>query len=85
MRTWWLLLQRSEIDLCLKDPGFDVDVVVTADAATMARVWMGHMGFAYAVRGGGVRVEGRRELVQAFPGWLLLSHFAHVERAAHTG
>lgn len=85
MRTWWLLLQRSEIDLCFKDAGFDVDVVVTADAATMARVWMGHVSFASAVRSGGVRVEGRRELVQAFPGWLLLSHFAHVERPAHAG
>ena len=85
MRTWWLLLQRPEIDLCLKDPGFDVGVVVTADAATMARVWMGHVSFAHAVRSGGVRVEGARELVQGFPGWLMLSHYAHVERPAPAG
>ena len=85
MRTWWLVLQRSDVDLCLKDPGFEVELVVTADAATLARVWMGHVSFAQAVRDGGIRVEGRRELVQAFPGWLLLSHFAHVARPAHAG
>jgi energy-coupling factor transporter ATP-binding protein EcfA2 len=40
-RTWWLLLARSEVDLCLKDPGFPVDVVMTADLRTLTRVWMG--------------------------------------------
>jgi hypothetical protein len=29
-----------------------------------------------------LRVEGARDLVRAFPTWLLLSHFAHVERPA---
>jgi DNA-binding HxlR family transcriptional regulator len=83
MRTWWLILDRPEIDLCLKDPGFDVDVVVSAEAATMARVWMGQVEVAQAVRAGAVRLEGAHPLVQALPGWLLLSHFAHVERPAH--
>jgi len=66
----------------LKDPGFDVDLVVAADAGAMARVWTGAITFAQAVREGGLRVEGPRDLVRAFPAWLLLSHFAHVERPA---
>lgn len=82
MRTWWLVLQRSDIDLCLKDPGFEVDLVVTTDAATMAQIWTGHVSFARAVQGGRVRVDGPRGLAQAFPRWLLLSPFAHVERPA---
>jgi DNA-binding HxlR family transcriptional regulator len=85
MRTWWLVLQRPEVDLCLKDPGFDVDLAVSADAGALARVWMGQLTFGQALRSGAVRVEGPRALVQAFPGWLLLSHFAHVERPAHAG
>ena len=85
MRTWWLVLQRSECDLCLRDPGFDVDLVVAADAAVIARVWMGQLSFAQALRSGGLRLEGPRALVQAFPGWLRLSHYAHVERPAHAG
>lgn len=85
MRTWWLILDRPEVDLCLKDPGFDVDVVVSAEAATMARIWMGQVDLAQAVRAGAVRLEGQRPLVHALPGWLLLSHYAHVERPAHAG
>jgi hypothetical protein len=45
-------------------------------------VWTGAVTFAQAVRDGGLRVEGSRDLVRAFPTWLLLSHFAHVERRA---
>jgi DNA-binding HxlR family transcriptional regulator len=84
-RTCWLILERTGTDLCVKDPGFNVDLVVSADAAAMARVWTGALTFAQAVRSGGLRLEGPRELVQAFPSWLLLSHFAHVERPARAG
>ena len=84
-QTCWLILERAGPDVCLKDPGFDVDLVVSADARTMARVWTGAVTFAQAVREGGLRVEGARDLVRAFPTWLLLSHFAHVERPARAG
>jgi hypothetical protein len=52
---------------------------VNADAAAIVRVWTGAMTFAQAVRSGGLR-----DLVR-FPWWLLLSHFAHVERPARVG
>jgi DNA-binding HxlR family transcriptional regulator len=84
-RTCWLILERQGADVCVKDPGFDVDLVVSADAGAMARVWMGAVTFAQAVRSGGLRMEGPRDLVRAFPTWLLLSHFAHVERLAGAG
>jgi DNA-binding HxlR family transcriptional regulator len=85
LRHCWLILESDATDVCLKDPGFDVDLVVSADATTMARVWAGALTFAQAVRSGGLAVEGPRELVRAFPTWLLLSHFAHVERPARAG
>jgi len=37
--------------------------------------------FAQAQRAGGLSLTGKRDVVRAFPTWLLLSHFAHVERA----
>jgi len=82
LRTCWLILEQQGPDVCLKDPGFDVDLVVTADATTMARVWTGALTFAQALRSSGLRVDGPRDLVRAFPTWLLLSHFAAVERPA---
>ncbi|HEX3177064.1 MAG TPA: winged helix-turn-helix transcriptional regulator [Methylomirabilota bacterium] len=79
-RTSWLILDRAGADVCLKDPGFDVDLVISADAEAMARVWTGAVTFEQAVRSGGLRLEGPRDLVRTFPTWLQLSHFAHVER-----
>lgn len=84
-RTVWLILERNGTDVCQKDPGFDVDLVVSADAGAMARVWAGAITFAQAVQTGGLRLDGPRDLVRAFPTWLLRSHFADVERPARPG
>jgi DNA-binding HxlR family transcriptional regulator len=80
LRTWWLLLDRKGSEVCLKDPMLDTDLKVEADAGTLARVWVGATTFADALRGGGLHLEGPRELVRAFPNWFLLSPFAGVER-----
>ena len=84
-RTCWLILERRGCDVCLKDPGFEVDLVIHADAVAMARVWMGALTFAQAVQAGGIRIDGARDLARAFPTWLLLSHYAHVDRRARAG
>jgi DNA-binding HxlR family transcriptional regulator len=79
-RTVWLLLERTEVDVCVHDPGLDVDIDVEADLATMAGVWLGDVGFDAALRSGRVRLQGPSRLTAAFPAWLLLSHYAGVER-----
>ena len=83
IRTSWLVLQRSGVDVCMKDPGFEVDLIVHADVAALARVWAGHLVWTEAVRTGSIKLDGPRALVQAFPGWLQLSHFARVLQPAH--
>ena len=80
VRAFWLVLQRSEVDLCLKDPGFEVDLVVDADLAALTKVWLGDTRLGDAMRSGLVRLNGPSTLVRAFPGWLALSGFAGVER-----
>ena len=79
-KTAWLVASRQEVDVCLKDPGHGVDLVVAADLAAFTRVWLGDLSFDEALRSRDIRVEGPRDLVRAFPGWLLLSHFAGVAR-----
>ena len=79
-KYWWLVLERAEVDLCLKDAGFLVNVVVSADLRALTRVWMGDVRLAETVRAGLIRIEGTRSLVRAFPTWLTLSSFADVER-----
>ena len=79
-RIFWLILERKQVDLCVEDPGFEVDLYVDADLAAMTKVYLGDVSFANVLRAGDVRVSGRRELARAFPSWLLLSHFAKVPR-----
>ena len=89
-RHFWLLLDRERIELCVEDPGFEIDLQVDADLAAMAGVWLGDMPFDTAVHSGAIRLSGPRALARAFPSWLMLSPFARVPRperridAAHT-
>ena len=78
--TFWLVLQRPEVDLCFEDPGYEVDLYVEADLAAFASIWLGDLPMAAALRTGAVQLTGSRSLVHAFPTWLLLSRFAPVER-----
>jgi putative sterol carrier protein len=74
------MLERRDVDLCLKDPGFEIDLFVDADLVALTKAWMGDLRLTDAMRSGLVRVEGPTTLVRAFPGWLALSGFADVER-----
>ncbi len=80
--AWWLVAERSGTDLCLSDPGFEVDLNVTAEARAMAEVWIGRLELGAAMRSRRVRVSGPEHLVRSFPEWLGLSVFAHPEPAA---
>ncbi len=75
---FWLLLEQSDTEVCDIDPGFPVDLYVTADALAMHRVWMGRMLFAEAVSNGLLEVDGPRELASQFPSWLALNAFAGI-------
>jgi DNA-binding HxlR family transcriptional regulator len=81
-RTYWLLLERPEVDLCIIEPGFEVDVFVDADLAALTRVWLGELPIRQAIREGDIKLTGERQAVRDFPSWLLLSTLAAVPRAA---
>jgi DNA-binding HxlR family transcriptional regulator len=81
-RVFWLMLERTQVDVCIDDPGFDVDLQVEADLAALAGVWLGDQTFESALRANTIKLIGPRELTKAFPSWLMLSHFAAVPRPA---
>lgn len=73
---WWLVNDRGEVDLCLTDPGFPVDIYVATDIRTMIAVWFGKLDWEAGVRAGKIEVTGPRELRQRLRSWLLLSPVA---------
>jgi hypothetical protein len=80
-RTWWLVSDREEADLCPADPGFEVGLYVTTDLRTMTRVFMGDLAMKSAVASGEIELDGPRELRQSFERWLGLSGFAEIADA----
>ena len=77
---FWLVLSRPDVELCLKDPGADVDLLVDADLGAFAKFWLGDRSLEEIVREKSVHLVGRREWIRAFPSWLLRSHFSAVPR-----
>ena len=80
-RSWWLVLDRPEPDLCLSDPGFGVDLTVKTDAVTMASVWVGDLDLAGAIRSRLIVLKGPSHLRRAFPSWLSLSPLTEIGSA----
>jgi DNA-binding HxlR family transcriptional regulator len=76
----WLVLDNPEVDVCYRDPGFDVDLIVTTPLRRMIEVWMGDVSFGESIRDGEMVIEGPRQLASKFPAWLRLSAFATIER-----
>jgi DNA-binding HxlR family transcriptional regulator len=68
--SMWLVLERNDVSVCLKHPGFDFDVLLTADLAALYQVWGRRATFAGALRCGQVTLDGSPTLARAFPGWL---------------
>lgn len=67
--TYWLVVDDG-IDLCLVDPGRDVDLRVEADLKALTQVWMGDLTMANACESGRIHLLGSPDLVQRLPGWL---------------
>lgn len=76
MKRWWLVLATEEVDLCLKDPGYEVDLNLGCDVRTLVAVWLGHTPLSAAVDRGVLTLAGPLELRRALPRWLQLSVFA---------
>ena len=78
MRHWWLVADAGEVDLCLEDPGHEIDVCVTGSLRTMTQVWMGDLSLAQARSSGSLKISGLPQLLRGISGWLGASPFADV-------
>ena len=79
-RTFWLMRQDDEVEVCLKPPGHDADLTVRVGLRVMAEIWRGLRPIGREISAGRLRLEGPAALCRAFPRWLLLSVYAPIER-----
>ena len=83
-RTFWLVIEPDDASVCKTDPGFEVDAVLSADLATLYRVWEAEIELLDAMKAGEVQFAGARWVVAGLPRWLLLSPVAPMVRGART-
>jgi hypothetical protein len=75
-RRYWLVFDNGAVDLCYRDPGFEIDLFVKADLRVLTQIWLGHVLIADAIRDGTLRLDGERADVKSFRSWFVLSMFA---------
>ena len=76
MRSWWLVVEEGKADLCLEDPGHEIDVAIYADLLSLTRVFLGTLSIGRACSEGRIRLSGRRELTRSVSRWFGVSMFA---------
>jgi DNA-binding HxlR family transcriptional regulator len=87
-RIMWLILGRSSVDVCMKDPGFAVDVTLRGNIRDCVNVYLGHVRWKDAV-GSAIQLDGDRLIAKALPVWLRFeppsasSERVHRKRAEH--
>ncbi|MBL1177762.1 winged helix-turn-helix transcriptional regulator [Pantanalinema sp. GBBB05] len=72
-RSWWVVIEDKQVDVCQKDPGFKVDVLISADLSAFTHVWMGYTHLNLALKQGTICFEGNHDLVRQVPTWLYLN------------
>jgi DNA-binding HxlR family transcriptional regulator len=81
-RSWWLVMENGEVDLCRDDPGHDVTVIIESSVRALTEIWNGHLLPEQAVGRREVRVLGKPRDTRNVWRWLGTSTFAPTRRYA---
>lgn len=79
-RRFWIVSTDGAVEMCLKHPGYEVDLKVISNLRLFIEAWRGIRCLKKEIGCGAIRLEGMTTLKRAFPDWLLLSGLATEER-----
>ena len=72
-KDWWLVSDGGDIDLCLTDHGYEVDIVIKCSLKVMTEIWICERTFNDALKMGDIKVLGDPKLVKRLQDWLRTS------------
>jgi DNA-binding HxlR family transcriptional regulator len=81
-QRYWLVVDRGAVDLCLIDPGFEVDLYPVADLRAMTAFWMGLTTVCAEAQAARLKLTGDPSLKPSMQPWLGLSPFAKEKSAS---
>lgn len=79
-KSWWLVIEGDNVDLCTEDPRKDVDLYVGSRLRTLVEIWVGDRPLSAALNSEEITTIGDRRLARDMPDWLQLGLFAGVPR-----
>lgn len=77
---WWIVVRGDSVDVCLEDPGKEIDVYFTTDLRTMTEVWMGDRTYKSAISSKDLQIIGPAALTRNVTAWMSNSLFADTAR-----
>ena len=72
-QRFWLVHEAGKVDMCLKNPGYETDLLIHADLLRFIETWRGFRDLRNEIAIGRIRLQGPSHYKKAFPDWLLLS------------
>ena len=77
-RRWWFVHETAGTELCVRDPGFEVDLYLSTTVPDMTRIWRGDLRLERAVDERRLDVHGPPALARELSAWLNLSPLASI-------
>ena len=76
---WWFVNHKEECELCLEDPGYEVDLYLTCSLPDMIYLVRGDLTLATAVSTDRLDVAGTSPVKKKLPDWLNLSPLSQIK------
>ncbi|MBL4672235.1 MAG: helix-turn-helix transcriptional regulator [Arenicella sp.] len=76
----WLVFKGLEVELCIVDHEFDVDVQVIASTEDLTKVFMGWTPYADAIKNGKLKLLGPKRYTDMADQWLGRSRLATIKK-----
>lgn len=82
-REFWILCRPGfDTDVCFLDPGFEIDLYITAEFEAFASVFYGYSKLSREIENDRINLIGQTALTNSMDRWLVLSSYAH---SRHSG
>jgi DNA-binding HxlR family transcriptional regulator len=81
LNMWWVIANGDAVDLCIEDPGHEVDIYLTAPLAILIALWLGDISVKDATDAKSAFIDGQRHLINSAQDWIAQSPLVGVRSA----
>ncbi len=80
-QNWWIVVTNGDVEVCIHDPGKEVDVYFNVGVRVMCNLWMGDISYKQAIKKGDLELVGPTVLTRNVERWLKPNVLAGTQRA----